>query len=93
MIKLSAAAIAAVLLVAPARAEQQTVVRDAGGRTIGTASTDGQGTTTFRDAGGRTTGSATINNNGSGATTTFRDAGGRTTGTTSTPMISSPRQR
>jgi hypothetical protein len=40
-------------------AEPQTTFRDAGGRTIGTAATDSQGTTTFRDAGGRTTGTAT----------------------------------
>jgi hypothetical protein len=68
-----------------AAAEPQTVVRDAGGRTIGTATTDSQGTTTFRDAGGRTTGTATHSDQGSaGGTTTFRDAGGRTTGTAST---------
>ena len=67
-------------------AAQQTVVRDAGGRTIGTATTDSQGTTTFRDAGGRTTGTAAPSDQGSaGSTTTFRDSGGRTTGTASTP--------
>lgn len=65
---------------------QQTVIRDAGGRTIGTASTDSGGQTTFRDSGGRTTGTATQSFQGSaGSTTTFRDAGGRTTGTASTP--------
>jgi hypothetical protein len=64
-----------------ADAQQQTVIRDASGRTVGTASRDSQGTTTFRDAGGRTTGSASPN--GSTGTTTFRDAGGRTTGSLS----------
>lgn len=38
---------------------QQTTFRGAGGRTIGTATRDSQGTTTFRDARGRTTGTAT----------------------------------
>jgi hypothetical protein len=84
--------IAAALLLAscqmPLRnaAAQQTIVRDAGGRTIGTASTDSQGTTTFRDSRGSTTGTATHSDQGSaGSTTTFRDAGGRTTGSASTP--------
>jgi len=63
-------------------AAQQTVIRDSGGRTTGTASTDSQGTTTFRDSGGRMTGSASRDSQG---TTTFRDAGGRTTGTATTP--------
>lgn len=72
------------LLLVPcqASAEPQTVIRDAGGRTIGTATTDSQGTTVFRDSSGRTTSSATPSNQG---TTTFRDSSGRTTGTTSTP--------
>lgn len=84
--------LAAVLLLtscqAPLRSAsaQQTVIRDAGGRTIGTATTDSQGTTTFRDARGSTTGTATPSDQGSaGSTTTFRDSGGRTTGTASTP--------
>lgn len=65
---------------------QQTTVRDAGGRTIGTATTDSQGTTTFRDSGGRTTGTATHSDQGSaGHTTTFRNDRGVTTGTASTP--------
>ena len=38
---------------------QQTVVRDAQGRTVGTVTTDSAGTKTFRDDSGRTTGTAT----------------------------------
>jgi hypothetical protein len=67
-------------LAVDANAQGQTTFRDAGGRTIGTATRDSSGTTTFRDAGGRTTGTATRDSQG---TTTFRDAGGRTTGTAS----------
>ena len=67
-------------------AAQQQTLRDASGRTIGTATTDSQGTTTFRDASGRNTGSATHSDQGSaGGTTTLRDSSGRTTGTVSTP--------
>ena len=66
----------------PSLAQNQTTFRDAGGRTVGTATTDSQGTTTFLDAGGRTTGTAIRDSQG---TTTFRDAGGRTTGTTTAP--------
>ena len=65
-----------------ASAQNQTTVRDANGRTIGTVSTDSNGTKTFRDGSGRMTGTATRDSNG---TTTFRDASGRTTGTASTP--------
>jgi hypothetical protein len=72
------------LAAVPALAQQspQSTFRDAGGRTIGTATRDSQGTTVFRDAGGRTTGTASTT---SGGTTTFRDAGGRTTGTSTSP--------
>ena len=59
---------------------QQTTFRDAGGRTIGTATRDGQGTTVFRDARGRTTGTATRDSSGA---TVFRDADGRTIGRSS----------
>jgi hypothetical protein len=80
------AVLAYLALTAAAAAEPQTVIRDAGGRTVGMATTDSQGTTTFRDAGGRTSGTATHSNQGSaGGTTTFRDASGRTSGTVSTP--------
>jgi YD repeat-containing protein len=73
----------AVILTAglPAQAQQSTF-RDASGRTIGTVTTDSNGTKTFRDGSGRTTGTATTDSNG---TTTFRDASGRTTGTASGP--------
>ena len=52
----------------------QTTLRDASGRTVGTASTAGTGTTTFRDSSGRTTGSAAVQ----GSQTVFRDASGLT---------------
>ena len=45
-------------IVVTAAQAQQTVFRDAGGRTIGTATLDSQGTKVFRDRGGRTTGTA-----------------------------------
>jgi YD repeat-containing protein len=61
---------------------QQTMVRDAQGRLIGTVSTDSAGTKTFRDGNGRMTGSATRD---SGGTTTFRDSQGRMTGSASGP--------
>jgi YD repeat-containing protein len=56
---------------------QQTTFRDAGGRAIGTATRNSEGTTTFRDARGRTTGTATRDGQG---TTVYRDARGRTIG-------------
>lgn len=59
---------------------QQTVIRDASGRTVGTATTDSGGQTVFRDASGRTTGTA---NTPPGSDTVLRDAGGRTIGTIS----------
>jgi hypothetical protein len=73
------------IYIAAAQSSPQTTFRDAGGRTIGTATTNNGGsgvTTTFRDAGGRTTGTATTT---SGGLTTYRDAGGRTTGTSTGP--------
>lgn len=76
-----AAALTAAIVTA-ASAQNQTTFRDASGRTIGTVTTDSNGTKTFRDASGRTTGTATRDSNG---TTTFRDASGRTTGTASGP--------
>jgi YD repeat-containing protein len=82
-----AVTIPALMAATAAMAGEQTTLRDASGRTIGTATTDSQGTTTFRDADGRTTGTASR----SGQTTTFRDAGGRTTGTTSIPTTGTRR--
>lgn len=67
---------------ATAQQSPQQTLRDASGRTIGTVTTDSQGTQVFRDAGGRTTGTSSIDSRGN---TTFRDAGGRTTGTLSPP--------
>jgi hypothetical protein len=77
------ALVSTLALAAPAAAQNQTTIRDAGGRTIGTVTTDSYGTKTYRDAGGRTTGTATRDSQG---TTTFRDAGGRTTGTATRPQ-------
>jgi hypothetical protein len=65
-------------LVAVTAHAQQTTIRDAQGRRVGTVTTDSAGTKTFRDGSGRTTGTATRD---SGGTTTFRDSQGRTTGT------------
>jgi YD repeat-containing protein len=74
--------LAILLALATPAAAQQTTVRDAQGRTIGTTTRDSNGQQTFRDGSGRTTGTATTNSNG---TTTFRDAQGRTTGTSDRP--------
>ena len=73
------------VIAAHSQSAPQTTLRDAGGRTIGTATTSDGGsgvTTTFRDAGGRTTGTATTT---PGGLTTYRDSSGRTTGTASSP--------
>jgi YD repeat-containing protein len=64
---------------AEAKPGKQTTLRDASGRTLGTASTAGI-RTTFRDQAGRTTGVASIEGN----RTVFRDASGRTIGTATT---------
>ena len=71
----------ALLAAAPdaANAGEQTVIRDSGGRTIGTATSSGN-QTTFRDAGGRTTGTATRIESGQ---TTYRNNRGSTVGTSS----------
>jgi len=81
MTKIILALVLVLAALLPAQA-QQTTIRDASGRTIGTVTTDSNGTKTFRDGSGRTTGTATTDSNG---TTTFRDASGRTTGTASQP--------
>jgi YD repeat-containing protein len=65
-----------------AQAEPQQVFRDASGRTIGTAQTNGN-MTTFRDSSGNMTGTATTD---SGGMTTFRDSRGSMTGTTMAPF-------
>src|SRR5205823_8481526 len=57
----------------------QTILRDASGRTLGTANTVGT-RTTFRDSSGRTTGIGTFEGN----RTVFRDASGRTVWTATT---------
>jgi hypothetical protein len=65
---------------AAAQQSPQTVIRDAGGRTIGTATTDSGGQTTFRDSRGMTTGTASRDSQG-----TFRNDRGLTTGTSQSP--------
>jgi YD repeat-containing protein len=65
-----------------ASAQTSTTFRDASGRTIGTVTTDSNGTKTFRDGSGRTTGTANTDANG---TTTFRDGSGRMTSTATPP--------
>ena len=60
---------------------QQIRVYDAHGRSIGTATTDSQGTTTFRDSRGSTTGTASTS--AGRGTTVFRDSRGRTIGRSS----------
>lgn len=56
-------------------AERETI-RDATGKVVGTATTDGN-RTVYRDATGKTTGTATTEGN----RTTYRDATGKTVGT------------
>jgi len=63
-----------------AKAQNQTTLRDAGGRTIGTATRSGN-TVTFRDSRGSTTGTATTLGN----QTTYRNSRGSTTGTSTAP--------
>ncbi len=58
----------------------QTTLRDASGRTLGSANKLGLRTTMFRDSSGHTTGSATTQ----GSQTVFRDASGRTLWTATT---------
>lgn len=69
---------------AAAQQSPQTVIRDAGGRTIGTATTDSQGTVVFRNERGSTTGTASPDSQGT--TTTFRNDRGITTGTSQSPF-------
>lgn len=61
-----------------AQQSQQSIFRDAQGRTIGTA-TQSNGTTIFRNSRGVTTGTSSVSN----GTTIYRDAQGRVQGTKS----------
>ena len=73
-----ATAIALVLLPSAALAQQtRETFKDANGRTIGWATSNGSGGTSFYDSSGRNTGRAVTGSNGS---TTFYDAAGRNTG-------------
>lgn len=89
--------IAALLLVAScqmplrnaAQAQQspQQTLRDASGRTIGTATQSGN-QATFRDSRGNTTGTATTDSAGN---TVYRDNRGNTTGALTAPLRSNNR--
>jgi hypothetical protein len=83
IITLAVAFLLAATDLAAAQQSPQTIIRDAGGRTIGTATTDSGGQTVFRDSRGMTTGSATRDSQG---TTTFRNDRGQTTGTSQSPF-------
>jgi hypothetical protein len=76
------------LFVAPAvaAAEPQTTFRDAQGKTVGTAASEGSGTVKFRDSQGRTAGTATTDSSGQ---TRYYDAQGRSIGT-STGAVRAP---
>jgi YD repeat-containing protein len=74
--RLCAAFVVFVVLANPAIAEQRTLY-DAGGRVIGRAATDSQGSTTFYDPAGRVTGRSSTTPSG---TTTFYDPSGRSVG-------------
>jgi hypothetical protein len=65
-----------VALAMPAAAQNQTVIRDSRGSTIGTATRSGN-TVTFRDSRGSTTGTATTLGN----QTIYRNSSGSTIGT------------
>jgi hypothetical protein len=74
-----------ILFAAPAvaTAGEQTIIRDAQGRTTGTASPQGDGTVKFRDSSGRVIGSATTD---PGGQTRYYDESGRSLGTSTGPM-------
>jgi hypothetical protein len=65
-----------------ASAEEQTRFRDAQGKTVGTATPQGDGTVKFRDAQGRSAGSATTDSSGQ---TRYYDSSGRSLGTSTGP--------
>jgi hypothetical protein len=69
-----------VALAMPAAAQNQTVIRDWRGSTVGTATRSGN-TVTFRDSRGSTTGTATTLGN----QTTYRNSRGSTTGYSTGP--------
>jgi len=70
---------AALIFLTTLASAQQTVIRDAAGRTVGTTTQSGN-QTVIRDAGGRTIGTSTDYPD---SDTVLRDAGGRTIGTIS----------
>jgi hypothetical protein len=74
-----------ILFVAPAvaTAGEQTIIRDAQGRTTGTATPQGDGTVKWRDSSGRVIGSATTDSSG---TTRYYGPDGRSIGTSTGPM-------
>jgi hypothetical protein len=77
--------IAAVMIAATTAAHagaagEQSRFYDSRGNSVGSATTDSQGTTTFRDSRGSTTGTATFS---PGSGTVFRDSRGNVTGRSS----------
>lgn len=66
----------AIALLTTAASAQSRRFYDASGKSVGTSSTDSQGTTTFYDASGRVTGRSSK----SGDTTTIYDSTGRSVG-------------
>jgi YD repeat-containing protein len=82
MILVAVLALAALPSVALAQQKgRSTTVYDSSGRSIGTTTTDSQGSTTLRDASGRTTGRTSTDSQG---TTTIYDARGNSVGKVTT---------
>lgn len=69
----------ALALLTTAASAQSRRFYDASGKSVGTSSTDSQGTTTFYDASGRVTGRSSKSGK-SGDTTTIYDSTGRSVG-------------
>jgi hypothetical protein len=79
------------LFVGHARSEPQTRIYGPDGRSIGTATPQGDGSIRYRDAGGNSLGTSTTTPGGSaGSTTTFYGPGGSVTGKTVGPAGNGP---
>jgi hypothetical protein len=80
-----------VFLVVQARSEPQTRIYGPDGRSIGTATPQGDGSIRYRDAGGNSLGTSTTTPGGSaGPTTTFYGSGGNVTGRAVGPAGNGP---
>jgi hypothetical protein len=73
---LAIAIIAFMFAIRPSFGAEQTRIYDANGRSIGTATPEGQGSVRYRDAGGRSVGTSTTTH----GTTTFYGPSGNVTG-------------